>query len=117
MATWFEEYLDAWKAEDVDKVMAWFTDDVVFEDTTAGHKATGAVQMTKFVRGSFKAVPGASFEFVKGWTSATTTTASGSCNRWASGASRWELAATPRSVPTATTGTARSTRSANDPRP
>lgn len=66
MATWFEEYLDAWKAEDVDKVMAWYTDDIVFEDTTAGHKATGAAQMTKFVRGSFKAAPGASFEFVKG---------------------------------------------------
>jgi ketosteroid isomerase-like protein len=66
MATWFEEYLGAWATEDVDKVMAWMDDDIEFEDTTVGHKATGKERMAKFVAGSFKAVPGAWFDFVKG---------------------------------------------------
>ena len=66
MATWFEEYLGAWASEEVDQVMAWMADDIEFEDTTAGYKAKGTEQMTKFVLGSFKAVPGSTFEFVKG---------------------------------------------------
>jgi hypothetical protein len=66
MTTWFQEYLAAWDSEEVDRIMAWMTDDIVFEDTTAGYEAKGAEEMTKFVLGSFKAVPGATFEFVKG---------------------------------------------------
>jgi ketosteroid isomerase-like protein len=66
MSTWYEEYLASWDEVDVDAVMAWFTDDVVYRDMTIGHGAKGAAQMRKFVEASFQNVPEARFEFVRG---------------------------------------------------
>jgi hypothetical protein len=66
MSTWFEDYLEAWNAEDVPKVMAWMADDITYEDTTVGHIAAGQKAMTKFVEQSFAVAPGARFEFVRG---------------------------------------------------
>lgn len=66
MSVWFEEYLGAWATGDVDKVVAWVTDDVEFEDVGAGHKVVGKDRMAKFVARSFKVVPGAHFDFIGG---------------------------------------------------
>jgi ketosteroid isomerase-like protein len=66
MTTWYEQYLSSWDAYDIDKVLAWFTDDVLYEDTTIGHGAEGIGRMRKFVEASFRNVPDARFEFVRG---------------------------------------------------
>ncbi len=67
MVTWFDEYLAAWDALEPDRVLAWFTDDVVYEDVTLGHTAVGRAAMAKFVRASFANVPNARFDFVSGF--------------------------------------------------
>ncbi len=64
--TWYERYLEAWNSLDLEAVMAWFTDDVFYEDTTIAHSATGHEQARRFVRASFSNVPDARFEFVRG---------------------------------------------------
>lgn len=64
--TWHEDYLAAWDTENVEKVMAWMADDIVYEDTTIGHAAKGTTQMRKFVEQSFVVAPGASFDYVAG---------------------------------------------------
>ncbi len=66
MTTWYEAYLASWDTLDVEKVLDWFTDDCIFEDTTIGHGAEGIRQMRKFVEASFRNVPDARFEFVRG---------------------------------------------------
>jgi ketosteroid isomerase-like protein len=45
--TWYEEYFSRWDALDVEGVLEWVTDDVVYEDTTLGHKAEGKDQMAR----------------------------------------------------------------------
>jgi ketosteroid isomerase-like protein len=66
MPTWYESYLASWETLDVDAVLAWFADDCVFEDTTLGHGATGIDQLRRFVAASFRNMPDARFEFVRG---------------------------------------------------
>jgi ketosteroid isomerase-like protein len=65
MSNFFADYLAAWESGDVEAVMAFFTDDIAFEDTTLGHGANGADQMRRFVAASFRTVPGARFEYVR----------------------------------------------------
>lgn len=64
MTDFFKTYLDAWATEDVEAVLAFFHDDVRYEDTTLGHGATGMKQMRRFVTASFTNVPGAHFDYV-----------------------------------------------------
>jgi ketosteroid isomerase-like protein len=66
MTTWYERYLSAWDSMDVDAVLEWMTDDVYFEDTTARYSATGRDEMRRFVKASFRNVPDARFEFLRG---------------------------------------------------
>lgn len=66
MTTWYEGYLTSWHTLEVDNVLEWFTDDCVYEDTTIGHGAEGKKALGKFVNASFKNVPDARFEFVRG---------------------------------------------------
>lgn len=66
MSTWFEEYLAAWDSLDVERVLEWMTDDIVYEDTTLGEVARGTKQMRKFAEASFRNVPDARFEFLGG---------------------------------------------------
>jgi hypothetical protein len=66
MASWFEKYLSAWESGVVERVTEWVTDDIVFEDVGTGHKVNGKSAMAAFVATSFKAVPGARFDFVGG---------------------------------------------------
>lgn len=65
MTNFFSDYLAAWHSMDVDRVMAFFTDDVDFGDTTLGHGAVGTDRMRRFVAASFAAVPEARFEYVR----------------------------------------------------
>ena len=66
MNDWFEAYLTSWGTLDVDQVASWFTDDAVYFDMTIGHGAHGISQVRKFAAASFKNVPDARFEFVRG---------------------------------------------------
>ena len=65
MSNFFADYLAAWETLDVGQVMAFFTDDVVYEDTTIGHGASGERRMRRFVQASFENVPEARFEYVR----------------------------------------------------
>ena len=65
MTNFFSDYLAAWDTLDVDHVMAFFTDDIEYQDTTIGHGATGAKRMRRFVEASFANVPDARFEYVR----------------------------------------------------
>jgi ketosteroid isomerase-like protein len=60
----FSDYLAAWDTLDVDAVMAFFTDDIEYRDTTIGHGAKGAKQMRRFVEASFTNVAHARFDYV-----------------------------------------------------
>ena len=64
MNNYFQDYFAAWDRLDLDAVLAFFTDDVVYEDTTIKHGATGTKQMRRFVQASFDNVPDATFEYV-----------------------------------------------------
>jgi ketosteroid isomerase-like protein len=64
MGNYFEDYFAAWDRLDLDGVLSYFTDDIVYEDTTIKHGATGLKQMRRFVQASFDNVPDASFEYV-----------------------------------------------------
>jgi ketosteroid isomerase-like protein len=64
VSDFFEDYLDSWATLDIEKVMAFFHEDIVYEDTTIGHGAKGTKQMRRFVQGSFDNVPDARFEHV-----------------------------------------------------
>ena len=41
MSNFFSEYLASWETLDVDQVMAFFTDDIEYHDTTIGHGSLG----------------------------------------------------------------------------
>jgi hypothetical protein len=60
----FKDYLASWDTLQADNVMPFFTDDVVYEDTTLGHGARGAKQMRRFVQASFDNVPEARMQYV-----------------------------------------------------
>ena len=64
MSNFFEDYLASWETLDVDAVMAFFTDDIEYEDTTIGHGASGAKRMRRFIEASFHNVPDAKFEYI-----------------------------------------------------
>jgi steroid delta-isomerase-like uncharacterized protein len=46
---WIQRYLDAWNARDVDAVMGFLDEDVVFADVPLGAVARGAAEMRDFV--------------------------------------------------------------------
>ena len=64
MSNYFVDYFTAWDELDLDGVLAFFTDDIVYEDTTIKHGATGMAQMRKFVQASFDNVPDAKFDYI-----------------------------------------------------
>jgi ketosteroid isomerase-like protein len=64
MQAWIDEYFAAWNGADADKVVGWMTDDVEFEDVTAGHLSQGKEATKKFVKACHRLVPDASYEVV-----------------------------------------------------
>jgi len=65
VSNFFADYLASWSTRDVDAVMAFFTDDIEFEDTTIAHGARGATQMRRFVRAAFDNMPDARIQYVR----------------------------------------------------
>ncbi len=65
MSNYFADYLAAWNTNDVDAVMAFFTDDIEFEDTTIAHGARGATQMRRFVQAAFDNMPDVRIQYVR----------------------------------------------------
>ncbi len=64
MSDFFKNYFAAWDRLDLDGVIAFFSDDIVYEDTTIKHGATGLAQLRTFVQASFDNVPNARFDYV-----------------------------------------------------
>jgi ketosteroid isomerase-like protein len=64
MDEFFRSYFDAWGSLDPERVIAFFTDDVSFEDTTLGHRVRGTERMRRFVQASFDRMPDARFDYV-----------------------------------------------------
>ena len=64
MSTFFSDYFKAWDDLDIEAVLDYFTEDIVYEDTTINHGASGIKQMRRFVMASFDNVPDAKFEYV-----------------------------------------------------
>ena len=64
MSSWYEDYMAAWGGGDAEALAAWFSDDVVYEDTTIGHQASGIEAMRGFIAGSFAKMPDVSFDVV-----------------------------------------------------
>ena len=64
-------YYAAWGALDLERVLAYFADDIEFEDIVVGAKANGLRQMRRFVQGSFDRLPEARFEYVGGHATGT----------------------------------------------
>jgi steroid delta-isomerase-like uncharacterized protein len=55
----------AWNTHDPDKVTAFYTDDIVYEDVTYGMVARGHAEMWKLAANFFAAVPDLKLEIVK----------------------------------------------------
>jgi uncharacterized protein (TIGR02246 family) len=64
VANWIDDYFAAWGGKDPDAVVAYMTDDVEFEDVTAGHKNVGKERVRRFVQACYDQVPGVSYEVV-----------------------------------------------------
>ena len=72
MSNFFADYLASWATLDLETVMAFFTDDIVYRDMTIGHGASGIDEMRRFTRHSFKNMPDASFDYIRHVTDGTT---------------------------------------------
>jgi ketosteroid isomerase-like protein len=64
VSSFFTDYFHAWDTLDLDGVLSFFTDDIVYEDTTIKHGASGMDQMRRFVQASFDNVPNARFDHI-----------------------------------------------------
>jgi ketosteroid isomerase-like protein len=65
VAAWYDEYYEAWDRGDVDTIVKWVTDDVVFEDVTMGHVSRGRDKFRRFVELALQRVPDANYEVVE----------------------------------------------------
>jgi steroid delta-isomerase-like uncharacterized protein len=77
-----QEWAAAWSAHDVPRLLALFTDDVVYEDATFGVVTHGKAELRAFAQGAFAAVPDIRFELSSGFAAA----------RWAS--MEWTMSGT-----------------------
>ncbi len=59
-----QKSFEAWSAHDADKVVSFYTDDVVYEDVTFGMVARGSADLRKMVSGFFASVPDMKLEGV-----------------------------------------------------
>jgi steroid delta-isomerase-like uncharacterized protein len=65
MTTWIEGYFEAWSGRDVEKVVAYMTEDVEFEDVGAGHRSHGKDEVRRFVEACHRRVPDATYSVVQ----------------------------------------------------
>jgi uncharacterized protein (TIGR02246 family) len=64
MDSLIRDYFAAWSGRDAEAVAAFVTDDVEFEDVTAGHTSHGRHQFRRFVEICYRRVPEASYDVV-----------------------------------------------------
>ena len=64
MSDLITDYFAAWNGTDADAVAAFVTEDVEFEDVTAGHRCSGRHQFRRFVEICNERVPDARYEVV-----------------------------------------------------
>lgn len=62
--TLVEKQFAAWNAHDPDKLAAFYTSDVVYEDVTFGEVAHGSAELKKMAAGFFAAVPDLKLEVI-----------------------------------------------------
>ena len=53
----FREYVASWNAHDVEKILSFFTDDLVYEHVPRGENYRGKDQLKAWVKGTFDAIP------------------------------------------------------------
>jgi steroid delta-isomerase-like uncharacterized protein len=53
----FREYLAAWNAHDLDKMVSFFTDDCVYENLARGQTYRGKDELKAWAKGAFDAIP------------------------------------------------------------
>jgi len=56
-STLFEDLIAAWGSHDVERVVALFTDDCIYEDVTYGVVNHGTAELREFAAGTFAAFP------------------------------------------------------------
>ena len=56
-----DAYNDAWNRQDLDAIAALHTEDVVFENHTAGERADGSAEVREHIRGIFERWPALRF--------------------------------------------------------
>ncbi len=59
-----EKFFAAWNSHDADKAVAYFSEDAVYEDVTAGHISRGRAEVRKWVEGAFDVVENFKLEVV-----------------------------------------------------
>ena len=59
-----EKLFAAWNSHDAGKVVAYFSEDAVYEDVTAGHISRGRAEVRKWVEGAFDVVENFKLEVV-----------------------------------------------------
>jgi steroid delta-isomerase-like uncharacterized protein len=57
-----EHWAAYWSARDMARLLALFTEDVIYEDVTMGVKNRGAAELRAFAEGVFSRFPGLTFE-------------------------------------------------------
>ena len=59
-----EKFFAAWNSQDADKAAAYFSEDAVYEDVTAGHISRERAEVRKWVEGAFDVVENFKLEVV-----------------------------------------------------
>jgi steroid delta-isomerase-like uncharacterized protein len=62
-----ERWIAAWNSHDVEKLVAAFTDDVMYEDIPFGEVNHGQAELRKFAAAEFEAVPDLKVELQSSW--------------------------------------------------
>jgi steroid delta-isomerase-like uncharacterized protein len=66
-----EEWAAAWSSHDTERLLALFTDDIVYEDVTFGVVTHGKKELRSFAEGAFAAAPDILFKLTNRFISAT----------------------------------------------
>jgi steroid delta-isomerase-like uncharacterized protein len=53
----FREYVASWNAHDIEKILSFFTDDLVYEHVPRGENYRGKDQLKAWVKGTFDSIP------------------------------------------------------------
>jgi len=60
-----EKFIAAWNSHDADKMLAVFTDDVMYEDVTFGEVSHGKAELRKFAASEYASIPDLELKLVR----------------------------------------------------